>query len=88
MISRVRSKIKQSTRPLVARLRPLVFATLVVATHLFFDVGVVLAQAGKEEPEEGKAWVVPYTIVISLVGIGMLAVCRPSQRQAELPLKK
>jgi len=89
MIPRLRSKFAQTSRPIVARLRPLAFAAMATGVHLFLNVGVVFAQAGKSDEEEAtKSWVVPYAMVISLVGLGMLAVCRPSQRQAELPLKK
>lgn len=75
-----------STRSI--RLRRLVFAVVLAATQVLFQVNFALAQGGELEEEEAKSWVIPYALVISCVGLGLLAVCRPSQRQDELPLKK
>jgi len=66
----------------------MVFAVVAAATYLLLSVGVVWAKADDAETEEGKSWVIPYAIVVSLVGLGMLAVCRPGQRKDDLPIQK
>ena len=48
--------------------------------------GAALARGGapKQEDEGGGAassWTMPYFLVILAVGLGMLAVCRPSRRR-------
>ena len=41
----------------------------------------VLAQDGGETKE---AWVLPYALVILLVGLGLFVVCRPSRRDKKV----
>ncbi len=79
---------KKQRRTLATWLRPLVFAMLLAATQVLFLPSLVQAQGAKEEEEETKSWVIPYSLVVSAVGLGLLAICRPGQRQDDLPLKK
>lgn len=67
--------------------RPLVFAAALAITQVLFHANCVQAQGGKDEEEKTKSWVVPYALVVSCVGLGLLAICRPSQRQEDLPHK-
>ena len=55
---------------------------------MLFHTSFVQAQGDKEKEEESKSWVLPYSLVVSAVGLGLLAICRPGQRQEDLPLKK
>ena len=88
MIVRRRVRLAPCVSAFSRRVRPMVVVGVVMATHLMIDVGVVWAKASEDESEETKSWVFPYALVITLVGLGMLAVCRPGQRSNDLPLRK
>ncbi len=88
MISRHRLLFARCVCAISRYMRPLVVAGVATATHLMFDVGIVLAQAKDAKEEEVKSWVFPYALVITLIGLGMLAVCRPSNRADDLPIHK
>ncbi len=88
MIFRRRFRLAQRVSAFSRRARPRIIAGVATATYLLIDVGVVWAKASKDESEETKSWLFPYALVITLVGLGMLAVCRPGQRSNDLPLRK
>lgn len=79
---------RNDRKSLSTRIRPMVFVVLLAVTQLLFHASPAWAQKTKIKEEETKSWVFPYALVISCLGLGMLAICRPGQRQDELPLKK
>ena len=63
-------------------------AALPVAARSFLAtiwlLGCVTPAFAQEAAETKEAWVVPYVLVILLVGLGLFVVCRPSRRDKKV----
>ena len=76
-----RSNARNTVRVFFRRAVRRVLVMLVIAGCLLLTPAVSLA-AKKKEPEAPptKSYVLPYIIVMSMLGVGIMVVCRPSKR--------
>jgi len=64
-----------------ACLRVALFGALLAVVFLLTSPTAMAAKKKKEEPApETKSYVMPYMIVLTIVGVGLMTVCRPGNR--------
>ena len=69
-------------------LSSLLVLSLAVAVFCLTSLTATAAKKPKEEPKEEKSYVLPYLIVISFIGVGLMTICRPSRRLDKVNEKK
>lgn len=47
-------------------------------------IAVAETRPGPEQADSGKSWVMPYAIVLLAIALGLIVVCRSSNRTTEL----
>jgi len=67
--------------------RAALVAVLIIAM-LFTAPVAMAAKKKKDEPAPTKSYVLPYFIVMMLVGVGLMTVCRPGSRKDKVDEKK
>jgi len=64
--------------------RALVLVALTLAILLVPQSAVAAKKKKKEEAAPTKSYVLPYMIVMAMIGVGLMTICRPSSRADKL----
>ncbi len=66
----------------------MVVAALILSCLSFTPTTALAAKKKKEEAPPTKSYVLPYMIVMMMVGVGLMTVCRPGKRLERADGKK
>lgn len=80
---------QQTARAVRGAFRAAIVALLIVAI-LFVPSSAMAARKKKKEEDAAptKSYVLPYFIVMMLLGVGLMTVCRPGSRQDRVDDKR
>ncbi|MEX0978790.1 MAG: hypothetical protein WDZ48_08070 [Pirellulales bacterium] len=82
------STLQKLTAPALRFGHRVAIVALLIACLLFTPSAAMAAKKKKDEPAAPtKSYVMPYFIVMMLVGVGLMTVCRPGSRKDRLDEK-